>query len=135
MIIDSSAAVAVVLDEPLHAKVRSALEQAMRRRVPLRMSAPTLVEVSVVVDRRGSAVLSRLLDDLLTEYQVEIVPFDHEHAATARQAYRDFGKGSGHPARLNLGDCFSYALAAQLREPLLYIGNDFGHTDLRSVLD
>lgn len=107
----------------------------MRRRVPLRMSAPTLVEVSVVVDRRGSAVLSRLVDDLLTEYQVEIVPFDHEHAVTARRAYRDFGKGSGHPARLNLGACFSYALAAQLREPLLFIGNDFGHTDLRSVLD
>jgi len=84
-----------------------------------------------VVDRLREPVLSRLLDTLLTELRVEIVPVDLDQARTARGAYRDFGKGSGHPAGLNFGDCFSYALARETDEPLLFVGDDFGHTDVR----
>ena len=62
-----------------------------------------------------------------------MVPFDEEQATIAGDAYRDYGKGSGHPARLNLGDCYAYALASQTGEPLLYKGDDFSHTDLRSA--
>jgi ribonuclease VapC len=62
------------------------------------------------------------------------VPFDPAQAQIARDAYRDFGKGSGHPAQLNLGDCFSYALAAHLGEPLLFVGNDFSKTDIQAAL-
>lgn len=68
------------------------------------------------------------------EAQVTIEPVTPEQAIIARQAYRDYGKGSGHPAVLNLGDCFAYALAKDLNEPLLYRGDDFGHTDIRSAL-
>lgn len=64
----------------------------------------------------------------------EVVPVDADHVRVARAAYRDFGRGSGHPAKLNLGDCFSYALASITGEPLLYKGDDFGYTDVRSAL-
>lgn len=63
-----------------------------------------------------------------------IEPVTPEQAIIARQAHRDYGKSSGHPAALNLGDCFAYALAKDLNEPLLYRGDDFGHTDIRSAL-
>jgi ribonuclease VapC len=66
---------------------------------------------------------------------LSVVPFDEAQARIAREAYRDFGKGSGHKARLNLGDCFAYALAKATSEPLLYKGTDFGQTDVASALD
>ena len=69
-----------------------------------------------------------------SSFGIEVVPVTDEQARIARQAYRDYGRGSGHPANLNFGDCFSYALAAERREPLLYVGDDFGHTDIRSAL-
>ena len=80
------------------------------------------------------ARLSRKVDDLVASLDLRVVPFDAEQAAVARQAYRDDGRGSGHPAALNVGDCFSYALASVRREPLLFVGDDFTHTDVRSVL-
>jgi ribonuclease VapC len=70
------------------------------------------------------------LDELVERFDIRIEPVTAEQAKIARQAYRDFGKGSGHPAGLNFGDCFSYALAREKREPLLWKGNDFGHTDV-----
>jgi len=73
------------------------------------------------------------VDALLTTLNIAIVPFDEAQAQVARQAYRDFGRGSGHPAKLNLGDCFTYALAARTLEPLLFVGDDFPHTDLVRV--
>nr|WP_246301159.1 type II toxin-antitoxin system VapC family toxin [Microbacterium immunditiarum] len=97
------------------------------------MSAATYVEASVVIDARQNPVASRLFDELFDD--IEIVPATAEQARIAREAYRDYGRGSGHPARLNFGDCFSYALATERREPLLYVGGDFAHTDIRSALD
>ena len=75
----------------------------------------------------------REFDTVLADLQISTVPFTAEQALIARAAYRDYGKGSGHPAQLNLGDCFAYALAKDSGEPLLYKGDDFGHTDVRSV--
>ena len=101
---------------------------------PCRTRNKRNVETAAVVDRVGDPVLSRRLDELLGLASIETVASDAHHAALARAAYADFGHGSGHPARLNLGDCFSYALAKANDEPLLFVGQDFIHTDLRSAL-
>lgn len=71
-----------------------------------------------------------MLDDLVRDLAIEIVPVTAEHASLGRAAYRDYGRGSGHPAGLNSGDCFAYALARETGEPLLFKGDHFGHTDL-----
>ena len=78
---------------------------------------------------------TRALDRLLEATGIELEPVTAQHARTARDAFRDFGKGSGHPAGLNFGDCFSYALAAETGERLLFKGDDFSETDLRSAAD
>jgi ribonuclease VapC len=127
MILETSALVAILAGEPQRAQLLKALVEADR----VRLSAASYLEAAVVVDRLGDPVLSRHLDTLLEELRVEIVPVDLEQARTARGAYRDFGKGSGHPAGLNFGDCFSYALARRTNDELLYVGDDFGHTDVR----
>jgi ribonuclease VapC len=88
-----------------------------------------------VIDRSRNPRASRLFDLLVRETNIEIAPLTIEQARIARAAYRDFGKGSGHPAGLNFGDCFSYALAIERNESLLYKGNDFVHTDVRSALE
>lgn len=131
MIVDSSAVVAVVRDEPDAA----ALTEAMLRAGRLRMSAATYLETSIVVEARRDPVTARVVDTILSRFGVELEAFTPEQAEIARAAYRDFGKGSGHPARLNFGDCISYALAKSTGEPLLYKGDDFGHTDIRSALE
>ena len=74
------------------------------------------------------------MDELVERFDIRIEPVTAEQAKIARQAYRDYGKGSGHPAGLNFGDCFSYALARDKLEPILYKGDDFVHTDLRSAM-
>lgn len=130
MIVDSSAILAVLKREPDALKYATALASKQS----LKISAATYVEVGIVADRDGDPVMSRLLDQVIRDAKMEIVAFDEEHARIAREAYRDFGKGSGHKARLNLGDCFSYALAKATGEPLLYKGTDFGQTDVRSAL-
>lgn len=126
MIIDPSAVLAIMLDEPQRPELIAAVAQAGG----VRMSAASYVELAAVVERRHNPVLSRRLDELLDSMGVELLPFDADQAAIARAAYRDFGRGSGHPAGLNLGDCFSYAAAKACREPLLWVGDDFGHTDV-----
>lgn len=131
MIVDTSALVAILRAEQDADRFIDALTSADRPR----LSAATLVETAVVVDAAGDPVLSRRLDELIDAAELHVEPLTEEQARVARQAYRDFGRGSGHPARLNLGDCFSYALAAVLAEPLLYKGDDFAHTDLASALD
>ena len=127
MIIDTSALAAIVFREADRDSYRQAIIQAPRRVI----SAATYVELSIVVDSRHDPVLSRSLDDLLTSLGIEVADLTADQARIARSANRDFGRGSGHPARLNLGDCFSYALAKQTDEPLLWKGDDFGHTDVR----
>lgn len=130
MIVDSSALIAIARNEPDSDTYASALRTAGR---PRRIAAPTLVEAAVVADGYGP-LTSRLFDELVRAAGLDVVAFDEPMAQVARAAYRDFGKGNGHPARLNLGDCFSYALAAITGEPLLYKGNDFAHTGIRSAL-
>jgi len=130
MIVDPSAVVGILNGEPDAEALEDALVSARNRR----MSAATLVELYVVVDGKRDPVRSARLDELLQRSDVEIVDLTKEQAHIARAAYRDFGKGSGHPARLNFGDCFSYALAKVTGEPLLFKGDDFGHTDLTSAV-
>ena len=130
MIIDSSAVVAILAKEPGHEPYVSALQS----RSDLRLSAGTYLEIGNVVERHPNRLLVRAFDQLLLAADVRIEAVTERQARIARAAYRDFGRGSGHPARLNFGDCFSYALAIELDEPLLFKGDDFSHTDVRSAL-
>ena len=131
MIVDSSALVAVLLNE----EDGASLSRAMDDPEIVRMSAASYLETSIVIDKYRDAVLSAKLDDMILDSEIAIEPVTVEQAKIARQAYRDYGRGSGHKANLNFGDCFSYALARVKREPILSKGDDFGHTDLRSALD
>jgi ribonuclease VapC len=130
MIIDSSAIVAIVRLEP----EAEAMSQAIEEAPSVSMSAAAFLETSIVIGRFRDPLLTARCDALLERTGVAIVPFDEEQARIARQAYRDYGRGSGHRANLNFGDCFTYALARVKREPLLFKGDDFGHTDLRSAM-
>ena len=130
MIVDTSAVVAILLGEAGW----EALANAVLADSDPKMSAATTVELHAVAGARGGPAQSRRIDALLKALRIRIVDFDAEQSGIARQAYRDFGKGSGHRAKLNLGDCFSYALAAVAGEPLLFVGEDFVHTDLEAVL-
>jgi ribonuclease VapC len=130
MIVDSSAIIAILKREPEAAQLSAALDVSQIARI----SAANLFESAMVVDRWRNPTLSRRFDELLDQFQIIIEPVTAEQAHIARQAYRDYGKGSGHPANLNFGDCFSYALARAKREPILFKGDDFGHTDLRSAV-
>lgn len=130
MILDASALIAILRAEPEALAFAQAIAAAKIRR----LSAASYVETAAVIDSAGDAVASRRLDELLHEAGVVIEPVTAEQARLARAAYRDFGKGRGHRARLNMGDCFSYALAKAFWEPLLYKGDDFTHTDVRSAL-
>ena len=121
--------VAVLLDED----EAPAISQAMSLAPRLRMSAATYVECGVVIDAFKDPILSRRLDSFLRHSEILNESVTEGLARTARAAYRDYGRGSGHPAKLNFGDCFSYALAKDYDEPLLCKGNDFRQTDLRCV--
>ncbi|CAB4868694.1 MAG: PIN domain-containing protein [Actinobacteria bacterium] len=129
MIIDSSALVSALIGE----KDAEELIQIIADSQNPCISAANYLESGVVLDSRKDPVLSRSLDEFLQVAGVEIVPVTVEQARIARDAYRDFGKGSGHPAQLNFGDCFSYALAKATTEPLLYVGLDFSHTDVAAA--
>ncbi|MBA3367541.1 MAG: type II toxin-antitoxin system VapC family toxin [Geodermatophilaceae bacterium] len=126
MIIDTSALVAVMRGESGCDELMRTLAESRTTRI----SGGTLLETGIVIDRLGDPVLSRRLDDLLEALDVAVEPVTPEQVRVGRQAYRDFGKGSGHPAALNFGDCFAYALARTAGAPLLFVGNDFGHTDV-----
>lgn len=127
MIVDTSAIVAIALGEP----GVEALKEALAHSTDSRISAPSYVELCAVMHRRDKPEISRLVDRLLATYGIRIEAFDADQARIAGQAYRDYGRGSGHPARLNLGDTYSYALAHVTGEPLLFRGDDFTHTDIR----
>jgi ribonuclease VapC len=130
MIVDSSAIVAVIKREPDWL----ALSDCMDAAATVRMSAASYLETAIVLDSRRDSVMSAKLDDVIEEVEIVIQPVTVTQAKIARKAYYDYGKGSGHPASLNFGDCFTYALAREKREPVLWKGDDFGHTDLRSAL-
>ena len=130
MIVDTSAIIAILRDETDAGVYGGALARA----VEPKMSAGTYLETAIVVDLNGDPVLSGRLDDLLTAVAMDVQPVTKDQAEIARRAYRDFGKGSGHRARLNFGDCFGYALARVSGEPLLYKGDDFSFTDIEAAL-
>ncbi|MEO6193733.1 MAG: type II toxin-antitoxin system VapC family toxin, partial [Thermoanaerobaculia bacterium] len=125
MVIDTSALLAILLDEPERRTFNEAIEAAESRR----MSAAIFVEVSIVIESRFGAEGIRDLDLFIERAGISLVPVDSDQAQMARRAYSRFGKGR-HRAGLNYGDCFSYALAMVLGEPLLYKGDDFGQTDV-----
>lgn len=130
MIVDSSAVMAILGGEPEGDDMIRAILADPRPR----MAAPTYVECAIVADRRAAPATRARFDRIMAELGIEVVPFGADQATVAREAYRRFGRGSGHPAGLNLGDCFAYALAALTGEPLLFKGDDFVHTDLVAVL-
>jgi ribonuclease VapC len=130
VIIDTSAVIAIIRAEPEKADLLTAIRSNKTRR----MSAATYVELAAVVERTRDHAASRLLGAFLERMRIEIRPVTPQQARIARRAYWDYGKGSGHKAALNFGDCFSYALARDLREPLLFKGEDFPHTDISSAL-
>lgn len=126
MIVDTSAIVAVLRGESDAERYSTALANAPGSSI----SAGTYLEAAIVVDMNCDPVLSRRFDDLLTAAAVQVEPVTKEHAEVARRAYHDFGKVSSHPAALNFGDCFAYALARATGEPLLFKGEDFIRTDV-----
>ncbi len=129
MIVDSSAIVAIVWVEPEAEQFVSAIVGNSGAT----MSAGNYLETSIVIDRDRNPALSARLDTTLNKLAIEITPVTEAQAKLARQAYRDFGKGSGHPAKLNFGDCFAYALATERGEPLLFKGDDFAHAGMARV--
>lgn len=128
MIVDSSALMAIVNDEPEGGACLRLVAAS-----PAQMSVASWVEVGIVADAR-SASHGQRLDEIARELEIETVPVSLQHARVARAAYRRFGKGSGSPARLNYGDCFSYALSVVTGEPLLFVGDDFARTDVQPAL-
>ena len=129
MIVDASALVAIIQHEP---EADRFIDLIAGDKQPA-MSAATYLEAAIVIDGRRDAEASASVEQLVAALEIEISPFTVEQARMAREAYRMFGKGSGHPARLNLGDCFSYALASDRQQPLLFKGKDFRLTDLRTA--
>jgi len=125
MIVDSSVIIAVLRGESDALAISGALQRASI----CRMSAVSYVEAAVVTDSNRNPVLSRRFDDLLRDVGIRVETVTPVQAMIARYAYRDFGKGR-HKAGLNFGDCFAYALAKELDEPLLFKGDDFVHTDV-----
>lgn len=126
MIVDTSAIIAILRPE----EDAPQFERAIERSPINRISAATYLEVSIVIDRARDPLVSRRLDEFLAEGAFVIEAVTSSQARIAREAHRDFGKGSGHRAGLNYGDCFAYALAREMNEPLLFKGDDFRHTDI-----
>ena len=131
MIIDTSALIAILRAKPDAGEMARAIERARIRRI----SAANWLETAVAIDGSRDPVASRRFDELVQTPELHVEPVTADQARIARDAYRDFGMGSGHKAGLNFGDCFAFALAKSTGEDLLFKGNDFGHTDITSTLD
>ena len=130
MIIDTSAIIAILRGEPEAPSHARAIADAPVRRV----SAVSFVEFAVVIDASRDPIATRRFDDFIKEANIAIEPVTEIQARIARDAYRDFGRGSGHPAKLNFGDCFAYALAKELGEALLFKGDGFIRTDVTAAI-
>lgn len=128
MVIDSSAIIAVLLAESNAAEIARTMEAATQRF----FSAANLLETSIAIESRKGEAGGRELDLLIYRAAIEIVAVDQDQAEIARVAWRRYGRGR-HPAGLNYGDCFAYALARRRALPLLYRGDDFSRTDIESV--
>ena len=128
MIVDTSALMAILFREEDAERYDRAIAEAPRRR----MSVVNFLEAAIVLESRSGAAAGHELDAFLEEARVELAPVTPDHAEAARRAWRRFGKGN-HPAGLNFGDCFSYALAEATGEPLLFKGCDFAFTDIEAA--
>ena len=128
MVIDTSAVIAILQSEDGSDRLIDKLENAK----VLRISAASLVEAGVVMQARYGDAGEVEVDQFIQRLGINIAAVTEDHAEIARSAYRKFGK-ERHPANLNYGDCFSYALAIYYHEPLLYTGNDFAKTDVQSA--
>lgn len=129
MILDTSAIIAILRNESEAMRFAELIEAADHRRI----SAVNYVEAAAVIESNRDPIASRRFDELLREAEVKIEVVTVKQARLAREAYRDFGKGSKHRAKLNFGDCFAYALAKEMSEPLLFKGDDFVHTDMETA--
>ena len=127
MVSDTSALLAWLRQEPECERIIAALEA----NPVCHLSALSLFEAHIVVRAKGQPGLQAQLKRFLDEIGAIVVPFDEKQAILADEAYQRFGKGRGHLAQLNMGDCASYALAKSLDEPLLFVGNDFSRTDIK----
>jgi ribonuclease VapC len=130
VIIDSSAILAIVLQEPDQDRFVEAILDA----APRRMSVSNWLEAIMVVDRRGNTLAISRFEDFMQRAAIELMPVSVTQGTFARRAWRTYGRGV-HPAKLNYGDCFAYALAKETREPLLFKGNDFAQTDVEPALE
>ena len=130
MIVDASAIVAILFDEP----ERSAFIAAMGAAQHVGMAATTWVEASMVVDRHGDGSAAALFKELMESLDIKVIAFTAAHGVAARAAFNAYGRGSGHPAKLNYGDCMAYAVATFEGEPLLFKGEDFAATNIVPAL-
>jgi ribonuclease VapC len=130
VVIDPSAILATIYGE---AEAETFLQLIDRSQICL-LSSPGYVEISIVLGTRHGEKGVEYLDVLLQELSITVVPFTPEQAKLATEAFLKFGKGR-HPAKLNMGDCFSYGLAQAMGQPLLFKGNDFSQTDIDQVSD
>ncbi len=131
IVIDSSAVVAILCGEAEAQQFSDIIEAADMRY----LSAATMLETSMVMHNRLGAVADRSVDEFLEDAEVEVVNVTRRTADIAFAAFRQFGKGAGHPGVLNFGDCFSFALARELELPLLFKGNDFSRTDIQAATE
>ncbi|MBN8605973.1 MAG: type II toxin-antitoxin system VapC family toxin [Caulobacterales bacterium] len=129
IVLDTSAIIALLNAEPEALAMEAALAADKDRCI----SAASLVETTMVASRWGDLAATAGIDALLAALEIEVAPFDVAQLALARQAFLKFGKGRGHPAQLNICDCFSYALAKSRDAPLLFKGKDFPHTDITAA--
>lgn len=126
MIVDTSALCAVLFGEPSREHLLAQLDSASRLRAP----ATVLVELGIVLDARRDPRVAAFAGRTIAAFDIELRPITAALAEVARDAHRRYGRGSGHPAKLNFGDCFSYALAVVEDDVLLFTGDDFTHTDV-----
>ena len=131
MIVDASALLAVILFEPERDQFLSVLDAADS----LSMSVINFAEAGIKVDRSSDLRRALAMEEVVRELAIEIVPISVGQGHEARRAHKRFGRGSGHLAGLNLGDCFAFALAKAKREPLLFKGNDFAHPDVLAEIE
>lgn len=130
MIVDSSAIIAIAQDEP----DADRLFRALHDHPGPRISAGNLLETYLVIDQRWGDEAPAVMERVLLPIGLVVEPVTEAQVSIARDAYRRFGKGTGHPAQLNYGDCFAYSLARMLDQPLLFVGNDFAQTDIKPAL-
>lgn len=127
MIVDTSALLAVLLREEDASRFETAIANS-----PCRMSAANVLEATMVLEGRGGTAAGSAMDAFIASAEIATAPITLEQLEVARDAWRNYGKGN-HPAALNFGDCFAYALAVTTGESLLFKGNDFARTDVESA--